>query len=1112
MTAPDDATLRQIAAADPARSTWVSANAGSGKTRVLTDRVARMLLDGVNPARILCLTYTKAAASEMQNRLFRRLGSWAMLPDDALRAALVDLGAGGALPAPRLARARTLFATAIETPGGLRIQTIHSFCASLLRRFPLEAGVSPRFAEMDDRAATLLRAAILEDLAETLAPEVMARVAAAYTGEDVAALAAEIAGRRMAFAPPLDDAAIRRRFGVPPGETDQTILSDVFGGDEADLLAAVTAVMATGSINDVKGADALALCDVDRPDLATLQRLEQVFLYGPTAKSPHGAKTDRFPTKATQAALGALLRPLHALMGRVAAARPRRIALMAADRTATLHAFAADFLPEYAARKAARGLLDFDDLILGARALLTDPGVAQWVLFRLDGGIDHILVDEAQDTSPVQWQVIEALAAEFTSGQGQRGAGRTLFVVGDRKQSIYSFQGADLRAFAAQETGFADRFAAAGTPLQQTGLSHSFRSSPVLLRLVDATFDAARGRALDQGSTHIAFWPDMPGRIELWPPFDKAQDPEPENWYDPVDLPTGAHHAVRLGTAIASHIKAMVTAQAPIPVGRALRPVTPGDVLILVRRRSEIFHAIIAACKAAGLPMAGSDRMRLGGELAVRDIAALLSFLTLPEDDLSLAAALRSPLFGWTEDALYRLAQPRTGTLWAALRADPQAPPDTLAMLDDLRAQADFLRPYEMIERILTRHDGRRRLIARLGDEAQDGIDEMLAQALAYERQAVPSLTGFLVWLDADAVEVKRPVEGAGGRIRVMTVHGAKGLEAPVVILPDTAAYRRRERDEVVIAEDGTPLWKTPADASPPLVAEARAARKAREDAESLRLLYVAMTRAQSRLIVAAAGDLGRETAEDEAAPPAWYHLIADGMAAAGAVPREGGGLELVHGNWASPLTLPPQAENRSHSVLPGWIGAQAATSPPATPALIPSQLGGAKALPGEAGLDEAASLAHGTALHRLLEQMPLQAPADWPLLLPQAGAPELIAEARAVLEDPRLSHLFGPGSLAEVPFAASIEGRQVTGTIDRLVVTPGRVLAVDFKSNRVVPTRAEDVPEGILRQMGAYALGLAQIWPDRPVEVAVLWTRGPVLMSLPPEIVRGAWARTTIP
>ena len=1113
----DDATRRQVAAADPARSTWVSANAGSGKTRVLTDRVARMLLDGVNPARILCLTYTKAAASEMQNRLFLRLGAWAMLPDAALRAALHELGVDGALPQETLARARRLFATAIETPGGLRIQTIHSFCASLLRRFPLEAGVSPRFAEMDDRAATLLRAEIVEDMAERLAPDTMARTAAAYQGEDFSKLAMEVAGRRNDFARLLDETQARAQFDVPAGETIDTIIADTLGPDDADLITTLVARLALGSTNDVKAADKLAGFDADRPDLAIL---EDCLLYKVNRTDPaksFTAKAGAFPTKATRAAMGKMVDLVDALMRRVETARHRRNAMSAADRTATLHAFAAAFLPEYAARKAARGLLDFDDLILGARALLTDPSVAQWVLFRLDGGIDHILVDEAQDTSPVQWQVIECLAAEFTAGRGAKPAERTLFVVGDRKQSIYSFQGADLRTFAAKETAFAESLAAVGTPLQQTGLQYSFRSSPAILRLVDMTFDPRRGRALEGGALHIAHKSDMPGRIELWPPFEQAQDPEPENWYDPVDLPTGEHHAARLADAVAQRITGMIADRTPIPDKGGMRPVQAGDFLILVRRRSEIFAAVIRACKAAGLPIAGSDRLKLGGELAVKDIAALLSFLALPEDDLSLAAALRSPLFGWSEDALYRLAQPRPGYLWQALRGAPDVAPGTRAMIDDLLGQADFLRPYELIERILTRHDGRRRLIARLGEEAEDGIDEMLSQALAYERQAVPSLTGFLVWLDADTVEVKRQLETAGGRIRVMTVHGAKGLEAPVVILPDTARYQRRDDDEVYLTPDGTPVWKTPLDASPPLISAARADRKARDEAESLRLLYVALTRAQSWLIVAAAGDLGKDSPDEDAPPPAWYHLIREGMDHAGAWVRDGGGLDLIEGDWSGPAATLASPEPAGATILPDWTTRPAPEAMRRDLPVSPSDLGGVKALSGEGGLDEAAAKAWGTALHRLLEHLPDHDPAHWPVVAPLliGEGPDtsaLLAEAVAVLDDPALAPLFRAGGLAEVRFATTFRGRPMAGVIDRLLVMPDRVLAVDFKSNRAPPENPSDVPEGVLRQMGAYAHALGQIYPDHRVEVAILWTRTARLMPLPPDIVRLALERATIP
>ncbi|WP_145107454.1 double-strand break repair helicase AddA [Cereibacter sediminicola] len=1098
----DEASERQVQAADPRASTWLSANAGSGKTRVLTDRVARLLLDGVEPQRILCLTYTKAAASEMQNRLFRRLGEWAMLEDAALRAALDALGVE-AVGHEVLAQARRLFARAIETPGGLRIQTIHSFCATLLRRFPLEAGVSPQFTELDDRAARLLRDEILEEMADRTAPALVAELARAYTGEEFGALAEEVARNRAGLVPPLDAAACRALYGVTGGADE--LLAQVFLGGEEEWMPGLIAALEAGSANDQKAAAKLRLLSFSAPTTATLAGLEGVLLTGASAKEPYTAKIGSFPTKATRGALGPLADRLEALMRRVEAARPVRCCLLAAERARLIHAFAGVFLPLYEARKAARGWLDFDDLIQRAKGLLTDSSVAQWVLFRLDGGIDHILVDEAQDTSPDQWKVIELLAQEFTAGRGAREVERTIFVVGDKKQSIYSFQGADVAAFDRMRAEFGERLAGAERRLEELDLLHSFRSSPAILRLVDLTFDERRRQDLGGEVRHIAFRSDMPGRAELWPLVEAATEPEPENWFDPVDLVSDEHHAARLARQVAARIRAMIEEGVQIPQPGGFRPVAAGDFLILVQRRSDIFGEIIRACKEARLPIAGADRLKLGAELAVRDLSALLAFLATPEDDLSLAAVLRSPLFGWSEAELFDLAHGREGYLWRRLREREATHPETVAILRDLRDQADFLRPFDLIERALTRHDGRRRLLARLGEEAEDGIDELLSQALAYERTDVPSLTGFLTWLQTDEVEVKRQMEAAGGRIRVMTVHGSKGLEAPIVILPDTADRKPREHDEIFTLDCGARVWKTPAPESPPQIAAAREARRARDAAENLRLLYVAMTRAQCWLIAAAAGKLE--------SGGAWHDLIRQGMEAAGAERRADGTLLLVEGDWPAPAPRPAVAE-AGRPALPGWARTHAAAPVAAPGLLLPSDLGGAKALPGEA-LPTELALARGSAVHRLLEHLPLHPPETWDEvargLLPDLGdLGDVLEEVRAVLSAEDLGAALVPHALTEVPVTAEVAGRRLFGTIDRLVVAPDRVLAVDYKTNMVVPDRPEEVPEGILRQMGAYAEALTRIYPDREVETAILWTRTASLMRLPRDIVRSALARAT--
>lgn len=1114
----NDATLAQNRASEPDLSIWLSANAGSGKTKVLTDRVARLLLRGVAPQRILCLTYTKAAASEMQNRLFALLGKWAMMPDDTLRAALEKIGEH-ADPAT-LPEARRLFARAIETPGGLKIQTIHSFCGALLRRFPLEAGLSPAFTEMDDRAALILREEVLNQIAEGDGRQVLQDLAEIMGEASVAALVQDLSRYAAAFDGPIPAAELRAALGLPDRvQSVGDLLAEVFLGDEAATRARIEPFLRAGSVKDVETADRLAALDLDAPTLSTLVALEGFLLTGQKANDPFTAKIGALPTKPTRIAMGPVLDPLEALMRRVEAGRAMRLSLMAYERALAVHRFARHFLPAYIAAKSARGTLDFDDLIARTGALLTNPSVAQWVLFKLDGGVDHILVDEAQDTSPGQWQVIEHLTQEFTAGQGARDMTRTLFVVGDKKQSIYSFQGADLQAFDAMQAQFRTRLAAVGLRLNEAALEHSFRSSDAVLRVVDHSFPPDQAEGLGGAPRHIAFFDSMPGRVDLWPVLDPAGKSDDVPWYEPIDTRSEAHHTRQLARLIAAELRRLIDARTPILHKGLVRPMTEGDVLILVRKRGPLFHEIIAACKAEGLRMAGADRLRLGGEMAVRDLTAMLAFLDTPEDDLSLAALLRSPLFGWSEDAIFRLAHGRKQGefLWSRLRETGD--PATLDALEDLRDQTDFLRPFDLVDRMLTRHDGRRKLLARLGDEAEEGIDAFLALTLSYEGQDVPSLGGFLDWLARDEVDIKRQADQSGGTLRVMTVHGAKGLEAPVVILPDTTDRRDGEKGQILdLTGRGLIAASSAKDEAPQALRDAQDARDRLSALERARLLYVAMTRAESWLIVAGAG------ANKQAAT--WHTLVAAGLAASGAVGIDtptGRGLRHQHMDWPAVDASAEDATDPPEISVPAYLQAPApAPIIPAKP-VSPSNLGGAKVLPGEVadGYSQDEALARGHALHLLLEHLPHWPEASWDsrasdLLGTIEGTmvdlPDLLSEARAVLSNPDLAPFLSPDALAEVEIASSLNGRAMQGVIDRLLVSETEVLAIDYKSNRLVPEAPDAVPEGLLRQMGAYRAALGQVFPGRTVRVALVWTRAHgKLMWLPDDLVDAALARALL-
>jgi len=1125
----NDASRAQIEAATPSVSTWLSANAGSGKTRVLTDRVARLLLDGVPPERILCLTYTKAAAMEMQNRLFKRLGAWAMQDDTQLRDTLEDVGVGTALDGDLLSRARTLFARAIEAPGGLKIQTIHSFCSSVLRRFPLEAGVAPGFAEIDERVQARLIAELVEDLAEDPTTQsVIDGLALHLSDEDgLLALATHVAGKASALTPAWDWDAICDWVGIDPSLDEAAILGMAFDGLERDLCDKIWPMLDPSNRTQGKPRRILQSFDWDTPDLTGLARLEEVMLFGPDANAPFAPKIDKFANKTIRTKLGDDLDALHALMERVEASHEQRIAYQTARKTHVLHSFATVFLPAYEAAKQARGWLDFDDLIRRTQALLTAPGVAQWVLFRLDGGIDHILVDEAQDTSPEQWQIVKQLAEDFSAGEGARtDVTRTIFVVGDKKQSIYSFQGADPDGFDRMRAYFEDRLSQIDAPFQDKELVYSFRSAPPILEVVDRVAAAAGQAGVGPGVAHKAFFSDKPGRVDLWPVMAPAEKATPPEWYEPQDLVSEDHHFTKLAELLADRIKAMIDAGEPVVIEGERRAVQPGDILILVQRRSQLFHKIIAALKQKELPIAGVDRSQIAEPLAVQDLIALMRFLATPEDDLALACVLRSPIAGFDEAELFELAhaRPPKGYLWRALQDRQAEWPEIVGMLGDLRDKADFLRPYDLIERVLIRHDGRRRLIARLGAEAEDGIDAMLAQALAYERMEVPSLTGFVGWLESGEVTVKRDLAQARGQIRVMTVHGAKGLEAPVVILPDTAKRKAGggRGPQFVHPQDGPLVWMGKRDEALAPVIEAHDMRKAADEAERNRLLYVAMTRAENWLIVAAAGDVG------SAAEDSWYNAIDDAMAPLKTVPLivpgiEGAGVRFQVGEWAS---LGPEKTTHSGEVtLPEWVGRPALASRRDIQALTPSDLGGAKALPGEIeSKPEAEALRRGRLVHLLLEHLPTLPEAAWSAAAPGIAALEandvsdtelapLLEEAATVLTSPALRSVFDPAALAEVELVghSQVLDRPMIGVIDRLIVEDDSVLAVDFKTNAVVPERPEDVPEGLLRQMGAYAEMLAAIYPGRRIDTAILWSRDAKLMELPEKLIRDALERAAL-
>ncbi len=1147
---PREVLARQLEASNPQVSAWVAANAGSGKTHVLAQRVIRLLLDGCEPSRILCLTFTKAAAANMAKRVFDTLARWTSLDDGALDDALRKIGAKR-IDLNLRAHARRLFAAALETPGGLKVQTIHAFCTRLLHQFPFEANVAARFTVLEERAEAelidKLRLAVLLEAAA--APEgplgrALATAITAAADQTFADVMRELVGKRDALTAWLDRAGgvdtavadLSRALGIDPADSNERIDAEIVEGPNLPIRAwaALAAKLAAGSKADQQQSTRLSAA------LAATGR-HRVETYLSVFQTREGGPRQTLVTLAIERIDPDLADRLYAERARLTGLVERRRAVAARDRTAALVTIAGDVIARYRAEKERRGLLDYDDLIDKTLTMLATVNPS-WVHYKLDLGIDHVLIDEAQDTSPRQWEVIALLVSEFTAGEGARGVlDRSLFAVGDEKQSIFSFQGAAPHFFAEMRRHFAAAFTDGGFGFVAVDFKYSFRSAPILLEAVDQVFgrpEAFAGLTADPVKTvHLAVRDRAPGLVEIWDLEEPDEKHEVEGWDAPFDTPSETAPSVKLARKIAARVKGWIARGERVAdlITAEFRPVRPGDILVLVRQRGALFEAIIRALKDAGLAVAGADRLMLTQHVAVMDLMALADALLLPADDLALATVLKSPLFGLDDQDLFDLAWNRTGSLRDRLEETARTNPKYGHVAGTLERWAELARrepPFAFYARVLGPDRGRARMLERLGLEAADALDEFLNLALDYETRETPSLQGFVAWLRATTTEVKRDMEIARNEVRVMTVHGAKGLEAPIVILADTITNPTGPRHPRLLAmpESGVPgtpdriVWAGAKETDVPPVAAARArALRAAED-EYRRLLYVAMTRAADRLIVC--GAAGQRKRPDGC----WYDLVRNALESiATEEPAEiGDGTVLRLRKFAPPDgdVKPAPSPEAVTEPLPDWLTRAAHVESE------PAILGPATAIEEPpvsvitASDDRRRALARGNLVHRLMQSLPDVAPerrgAAARRYLDRAGGvfteiegAAITAQVLTLLDDPRFTPLAAPGSRAEVPIVGRIprDGRpplMVSGQIDRLAVTPEAVLIADYKTNRPAPRRLEDVPDSYLAQLALYRAVLARLYPDRPVRAVLVWTDVPDFMEIPASVLDASLTRVT--
>jgi ATP-dependent helicase/nuclease subunit A len=1131
LTIPEPLRQRQARASDPKTSAWVSANAGSGKTHVLTQRVLRLLLNGTPPAQILCLAYTKAAAANMADRVFSKLALWTSLSDNALAKAIVDCGADA--PSPHdLIFARQLFARTIESPGGLKIQTLHAFAERLLRLFPFEANVPAHFKVLDERESKRLlieaRDIALAELSASSesagALDLVARESGATRFDELLAEAlsrAEIFGAHdnaLAYA-----AALRAPLGLAPDATVASLEAEMLGGDVGRVRRERWAeALEAGKKHDQKIADNLRAANEDGVRQARVQALLKALFKEDGEGGPHGGENGQLTTKDLCERFPGLEDDLRREQDRLLPLRQRRRAALTLERSAALFVVARSILTGFARTKAERGALDFNDQIVRALTLVTRSSAA-WVLHKLDYGLDHLLLDEAQDASLPQWGILSALSAEFFAGAGARPKNRTIFAVGDEKQSIFAFQGAAPQMFAEMKRAFAERHRHSERPFADVPLTFSFRSSQTILDAVDRTFQteqAWRGVTADgePPPKHHAIRSHLNGVVELWSPIAPSPAPDPEDWSMPLEPPSQEDPPVVLAKRIAEVIKSWLRPTSPErvidPDSGEIRRIRESDVMILVRSRNAFFEAMIRALKAADVKTAGADRLKLKDHIAVMDLIAVGRAARLPDDDLTLACALKSPLLGFDDDTLLKIAGGRSGSLAEALAAAHESVAQNAACrLVELQARAKAFSPFAFYALLLGQDGGRRALIGRLGPEAADPIDEFLTLALAHEQQEAPSLHNFLSQIDSADVEIKRDMEVETEGVRVLTVHASKGLEAPIVFLPDSCGGPdSRHEPKLMLLSSSRPgdppvlAWARKSAEDANAVAAARAEARAVQAGEHRRLLYVAMTRAAQRLIVA-----GYETSKRRP-PDCWWDLVHSGVAntlVEAPAPFRAGGTVLRFGEGLRADGVGETAVARAVDALPGWLVANAAPETVAPP-LNPSRAGATGGGDRERALE--GRLAH--ALLEMLPNLPPQRRPDaatayldlWGGALAESVRVALAAKVLAAIGAPELSLIFGPGSRSEVALAGILSqpGRPdlaYSGRLDRLVATDQGVLIVDFKLGE----KPDRPAEAHVAQLALYRAALQTLYRGATIRAALVYLDGPTLAQISGEALDAA-------
>ncbi len=1127
-------------AINPNFSVWVNASAGTGKTKILIDRVLRLLLE--NKRNILCLTFTNAAANEMENRIHSILSKWAICSESELIMDLeqldffpmssqcVTLGSqhpylssqcvtlGSRKNKDYLTRARRLFSELENL--GLTIQTIHAFCYKLISSFPIEAGIAPNctLSECKELHSIIFNKVLHNETVQ----DSINFIATEIDENKLRDLLYTLCVKRSMSAN--DSKYIKDKLSAPDEIHD-------LQSETIEHVGRLAEILSEGSKRDQSYSEILystvipAGIQKKRTSVSysddtgikwndtKIENLAKVFL---KSESHEKKSISSIATKSILEKFKDAEQTIESVQNVVFTHIRDMNSYQIFKRTSSLLGVFKVYVDLYNSEKSKNALLDYNDIINLATNLLSNPNYKDWILFNLDQKIDHILVDEAQDNSISQWKIITNLCDEFFAGNDEK---RTLFVVGDVKQSIYRFQGANPHLFNYMQQYFHTK--TGGRDWISCQLEKSFRSTPEVLMLVDRIFNNFRAEISfnDNEIKHVPHRENDQGYIEIWPALPRRKEKEQQALQIPLTCKEGYTIADRLlAQTIANRIHNWLN-EGRILVAKD-RHIEPRDIMVLVRQRNVLVDYIISELKKANVPVVGRDYFRIMDYIAVQDLIALAEFLLLQANDLALANALKSPLFNFTEDDLFNIAYDRKEhSLWERLQDYHGVIYSELNYLINLSYAES---PLTLFTHIL--RTGKKKFAARLGLECFEVLDEFMNLVLQFEN---PSLQAFVQWIKENNPEIKNDMQSERNAVRIMTIHKSKGLQAPIVFLVDTNTVPRNSES---IIFDGTevPFWCGKNNNA--YCDQVKREKKLEDYNEYLRLLYVALTRAEDELYI-----LSKEPVQKGS----WYDLITQygtsyekKQAYLQPIFKEKVEVLCVNANYpyiykkrdyfdVPVISLPPALAHSSVSSQRPPLSSQCLTlekeekPASATHSSMSFQhlmLESRKKEPVSAtwmtnrgtGMTESSTgmtdgYARGLIIHSILQYMPKiekERRKNWVRkyldnINTSEDKDEIYSKILAFNE--KYGYLFDLEGKSEITLSGIIDGKSVLVRLDRLCITQDKAIIIDYKSHRNVSVSSLNE---IKKQMLTYKTLVQEISPNKQVEFMVIWVEDLTLQS----------------